>query len=144
MTTLQVIDTRLAKYRAIVDELTALRAEVSATIPAVETLYAPPPKVVPPGNRKPAQSTVAVRAKAARGSAPKLAEERRLKVAHMLAAEHLTTAQIAERLPLASSQVSELMRGRPFFTKGTNRLSPWELTPSGRAALASPVPNTSG
>lgn len=48
MTTLQAIDARLARYRPLIDELTALRAEVADSVPAVETRDVPPGKAPAP------------------------------------------------------------------------------------------------
>ncbi len=128
MTTVQAIDARVARYRALIDELTALRAEVCAGLPAVETVGAPSP-----GNPAPRGATVAPRGL----PRPRANEdERRRTIAQALLSGPLNLGPLVERVRMQQNRVSQLLK-HPWFAKtGPGLRDPWGLTEAGRAALA--------
>lgn len=123
-------------------DLTDLDAEI-ARLQAVRSLVADA-LMIQGGTRPDIKTEVAKPGNSPRAAAPTkpgpkpksgLVEERRRKILGLLAVEKLSTAQIAERLPLNRTQTTELM-SHPWFTQ-ENRLQPWELSEAGRAWLRS-------
>lgn len=114
MTTLQAIDARLARYRALIDELTALRAEVADSVPAVET------RDVPPGKAPAPARPVAPRAKPPAAGAHEPRSMYMRPVLSALAAGPLTAAEIAERIGKDSGLLAGPAQAVPVVPGGAD------------------------
>jgi len=130
---------------AEVARLVALRELIAQAVGAEIPTAAAPEQ--PAGKSPPAAPKSAPRAKQKPGpKSTASAEERRLKIARALAGGPLGVGELAERTGIGSS-VSYYLQSSDWFRKanGADRLSPWTLTATGRAALearaTTPTPN---
>lgn len=149
MTTPDLLATLDAEETRLLTQL----AEVRTTLATLRRLTGtPPPPHGPVGLPTPLAETPPGKAEA-RPSSDGPGErpagrprdpDRPLAIARALLAGPLTTGELgaAVGLPLSSLH-RELMRpiDPPWWGKQGNQLSPWELTPAGRAAAAAPGPS---
>jgi len=154
MTPIERIQARIARLECLLEELRDLRDEIERAdmkpwLPAglVGGAIPPTPDEAPPATPTPEAAPGPRRgrrppsAAAAEGSPGKPLggpsyDAVRLRLARLLAERGpLSSEQLGAAADLSRSYVGQLVSGHGWFGR-ENRLKPWELTPTGRAALA--------